>query len=57
MHITVSIMPNGYYRSISKAKTQTVPVLRNVGMASATGDALEKAAGIHGISIDELMEA
>jgi hybrid cluster-associated redox disulfide protein len=47
---------------IIRVYPQTVPVLRNFGMGclgcpSATGESLEKAAGIHGISIDELVEA
>lgn len=47
---------------IIRVYPQTVPVLRGFGMGclgcpSATGEALEKAAGIHGINIDELVEA
>lgn len=47
---------------IIRVYPQTIPVLRSFGMGclgcpSATGEALEKAAGIHGIDIDELVTA
>ncbi|EGO62474.1 DUF1858 domain-containing protein [Acetonema longum] len=47
---------------IIRVYPQTVPVLRGFGMGclgcpSSTGEALEKAAGIHGIDVEELIEA
>jgi hybrid cluster-associated redox disulfide protein len=47
---------------IIRGYPQTIPVLRNFGMGclgcpSATGEALKQAADIHGIDINELLEA
>ena len=47
---------------IIRVYPQTIPVLRGFGMGclgcpSATGEALEKAAGIHGLSVEELIGA
>ena len=47
---------------IIRVYPQTIPVLRGFGMGclgcpSATGEPLEKAAGIHGLAVDELIDA
>ena len=47
---------------IIRVYPQTIPVLRGFGMGclgcpSATGEPLEKAAGIHGLAVEELIVA
>lgn len=57
-----SINENSVIADIIRVYPQTIPVLRSFGMGclgcpSSTGEALEKAAGIHGIDVNELVEA
>jgi hybrid cluster-associated redox disulfide protein len=57
-----SIDENSVIADIIRVYPQTIPVLRSFGMGclgcpSSIGEALKKAAGIHGIDVGELVEA
>ncbi len=57
-----AIAADSVIADIIRVYPQTIPVLRGFGMGclgcpSATGEALKKAADIHGINVDELVES